>query len=119
MKKIPIFIICLYCFPFVYVAMYQDFQHRSMLGYLLMVTATPLFAFCGTFFGNTKIPIAGNLLSAASSLYWISRMMGVVGWDGFFKPLTPQLLLAAVSVLNLLPQLLAIKLARGLNSNQK
>ncbi|MCP8970076.1 hypothetical protein [Ectobacillus ponti] len=38
-RKIRMFILCLYCFPFVYAAMYQDFQNRSMLGHLLVIAA--------------------------------------------------------------------------------
>lgn len=47
MKKtvIGILIVCLYCFPFVYFSMHQDFENSLMLGYLIMIIVTSLLAF--------------------------------------------------------------------------
>lgn len=65
MKKvvIGILIVCPYCFPFVYNSMYQDFTNRSMLGYLLMLTATFLLAFAGKLLSHSIYLIIGNILS--------------------------------------------------------
>lgn len=115
---ISILIICLYCFPFVYFSMYQDFANGSMVGYLIMIVGCSILAFLSKLFSNTILFIIGNLASAIISFYFLYKMevsFGI-GWDGgFFKPLTPYQLLLLVSFLNLIPQLLVIRLASKFN----
>ncbi len=109
---IGILIVCLYCFPFVYFSMHQDFANRSMLGYLIMIIVTSLLAFFGKLFNNSISLIIGNILSVIISFYFISEMTGNERWGGYFKPLTPYQLLILVSFLNLIPQFFAMKLAK-------
>lgn len=113
MRKIvgSILIFCLYCFPFVFHAMYQDFTSRSMLGYLVMIVATSLLAFFGKLYSNFIPLILGNIGSGFLSIYFISEMAGNEQWGGYFKPLTPFQLLLFVSLLNLIPQFFTMKLA--------
>ncbi|MEC1719838.1 hypothetical protein [Schinkia azotoformans] len=113
---IGIVIICLYCFPFVYISMYQDYANHSMLGYLIMIIATSLLAFFGKLFINSLFPIIGNLLSVIISFYFINGMVGNEHWSGYFKPLTPYQLLILVSFLNLIPQFLATNFAKKLKN---
>ncbi|MGE7997575.1 hypothetical protein ACQKOF_02620 [Lysinibacillus sp. NPDC093190] len=124
MRKIVIgiLIVCLYCFPFVYFSMYQDFANRSMLGYLMMIVMTSLFAFLGKFLCNSIPFIIGNIVSAVISFYFIGKMEDTleIGWDGgYFKPFSPSQLLVIVSVLNLIPQFFAMKLANRYKNNVK
>lgn len=121
MKKIVvgILIICFYCFPFVYFSMLQDFAKRSLRGYFIMIIATLLLAFFGKLFSNLIPLIIGNIISGIISFYFIERMKGVGIWDYYFKPLTPTMLLILVSVLNLIPQLLAVKIANKFKNQVK
>ncbi|MFB1099423.1 hypothetical protein [Terribacillus sp. JSM ZJ617] len=116
MKKavVGILIVCLYCFPYVYNSMYQDFTYRSMLGYLLMLVATLLLSFLGKLFSHPIYLIIGNILSVIISFYFISQMAWNEDWGGYFKPLTPNQLLIFASVLFLIPQVIAIRLAKKL-----
>lgn len=113
MRKIVIgiLIVCLYCFPFVYFSMHQDFANRSMIGYLIMIVVTSLLAFFGKLCQNSISLIIGNIVSVIISFYFISEMTVNVRWGGYFKPLTPNQLLILVSFLNLIPQFFAMKLA--------
>lgn len=108
---ISILIFCLYCFPFVYFSMHQDFANGSMLGYLIMIVATSLLAFFGKLYSNSIPLIFGNLVSGIISFYFISEMAGNERWGGYFKPLTPYQLLIFVTFLNLIPQFFTKKLA--------
>ncbi|PAE06649.1 hypothetical protein CHI12_15180 [Terribacillus saccharophilus] len=121
MKKIivGILIVCLYCFPFVYNSMYQDFANRSMLGYLLMLMATLLLAFLGKLFSSSIYLIIGNIISVIISFYFINEMSWNEEWGGYFKPLTPNQLLIFASVLFLVPQLFAMRLAKKLKDRVK
>lgn len=117
MKKliITLLIICLYSFPYVYFAMYQDFANASMIGYIVMIFGTSLLAFASKYVSNFIPFIIGNLASAATSFYFLYKMSVTygVGWyEGYFKPLTPYQLFLLVSLLNVIPQLLFIKLAK-------
>jgi|SRR5690625_327467 len=123
MKKliISLLIIGLYCFPFVYYAMYQDFSSASMHGYLIMIIATAILAFSGKFFSNTIPFIMGNIASAIISFYFLynKEVTLGIGWDGgYFKPLTPYQLLLLVSFLNLIPQLIIMKLANEMKKRR-
>lgn len=113
MKKtvIGILLVCLYCFPFVYFSMHQDFENSLMLGYLMMIIVTSLLAFLSNIFSNSIFAIIGNMLSLIISFYFISEMSGNERWDVYFKPLTPYKFLIIVSILNLIPQFFAMKFA--------
>ncbi len=104
-------IICLYCFPFVYFSMRQDYINGSMLGYLVMIAVTFLLSFLGKRFVHYLPVILGNIASAVISLYFVNRYAGNEVWDGYFKPLSPGQLVILVSVLDLVPQFIAINLA--------
>jgi|SRR5690625_2358855 len=123
MKKliISILIIGLYCFPFVYYAMYQDFSNASMYGYLIMIIGTVILAFSSKLFSNIIPFIIGNIASAFISFYFIytKEVTLGIGWDGgYFKPLTPYQLLLLVSFLNLIPQLIVMKLANEMKKRR-
>jgi len=113
MRKIVIgiLIVCLYCFPFVYFSMHQDFANGSMLGYLFMIVVTSLLTFFGKLLSKSFFLIIGNILSVIISFYFIREMTGNERWGGYFKPLTPYQLLILVSFLNLIPQFYALRLA--------
>lgn len=121
MRKIVIgiLIVCLYCFPFVYFSMHQDFANSSMLGYLIMIVATSLLAFLGKLFSNSIFLIIGNILSLIISFYFISEMTGNERWGGYFKPVTPYQLLILVSILNLIPQFFAMMFAKKIQNKVK
>src|SRR5690625_1643378 len=117
---ISILIICLYCFPFVYFSMHQDFASGSMVGYLITIVGSSILAFLSKLFSNTIPFIIGNIASAIISFYFLYKMeisLGI-GWDGgYFKPLTPYQLLLLVSFLNLIPQFFVIMLANKINKD--
>lgn len=105
-------IIVVYCFPFVYFSMYKDFNSGSMLGYLMMIIITSLLAFLGKATNHRTAVIIGNIASAMVSYYWISSLSGDDSWGGtYFKPLGPTGSFILFSLLNLIPQFLAMKLA--------
>ncbi|WP_203362937.1 hypothetical protein [Bacillus sp. REN10] len=114
MKKVAmnLLILCLYGFPFVYFSMYKDFADGSMIGYVLMILVTSILAFIGQYSHHTMAVFIGNLVSAVVSYYFITQMAGNDRWGGYFKPLAPVHLLVLVSVLNIIPQRMAMNLAK-------
>lgn len=114
MKKLVfgILIVCLYCFAYVYFAMYQDYTNRSLLGYLFMIIVTAILAFLGRFFSGYLPLLIGNIGSALVSYYFVSQMSGFEWWDGYFKPFTPYQITIINSILYLIPQIFAVILAR-------
>ncbi|MGM7634341.1 hypothetical protein [Bacillus sp. Hm123] len=114
MKKIAmnILIICLYSFPFVYFSMYKDFTDGSMIGYLLMILITSILSFISQYSNYTLAVIIGNVVSTIVSYYFITQMAGDDRWSSYFKPLAPTHLLVLVSVLNVIPQRMAMNFAK-------
>lgn len=107
-------IVCLYCFPFVYFSMYQDFSNHTVLGYLFVVIVSAILALLSKLNSTSKsfiFMIIGNVLSFIISFHLISEMSGNERWGNYFKPLYPYQLLIFVSLLNLILQLLVMKLA--------
>jgi len=118
---ISILIVFLYCFPFVYFAIHQDFSSGSMLGYLIMIAGTTILAFFSKYFSNIIPFIVGNIASVIISFYFLYKLEVVLGggWDGgYFKPLTPIQLLLLVSILNLIPQFLVMSLANRIKNTE-
>ncbi|MFS0749415.1 hypothetical protein [Oceanobacillus sp. 1P07AA] len=111
--------LCLYCFPFVYFSMYTDFQSNLIVGYLIMVVSTAILAFINTFFRNSFIIILGNILSLMFSLYFTSQLADNDHWTGYFKPFWPYQLVILVTVLNLIPQLIAMKLSSNFKKKRE
>jgi len=107
-----ILIIGLYGFPFVYFSMYKDFSNGSMIGYLLMLIIVSMVAFFTTFIITVNSLIIGNIVSAVLSYYFIHNMTSNVLWGSYFSPLMPSQLFILVSILMLIPQLIAIIIAR-------
>jgi hypothetical protein len=102
----------LYCFPFVYFSMKQDFTNRSMIGYLIMIVATSFLAFIAKYFCSSLPITIGNILSLVISYNFNGSMSETDMWDGgYFKPFSSSQLLVVISLLNLIPQYIAIVLA--------
>ncbi|ALC91618.1 hypothetical protein AM500_18875 [Bacillus sp. FJAT-18017] len=122
MKKIGIciFLVILYCFPFVYFSMKQDFANRSMIGYLIMIVVTTLLAFLAIYYCNFIPFIIGNMLSMMISFYFNGGMSDTEMWEGgYFKPFSSSQLIVVVSLLNLIPQLIAMTLAKRVRNIKK
>ncbi|PAD34902.1 hypothetical protein CHH56_12120, partial [Terribacillus saccharophilus] len=63
--------------------------------------------------------IIGNIISVIISFYFINEMSWNEEWGGYFKPLTPNQLLIFASVLFLVPQLFAMRLAKKLKDRDR
>ncbi|MGE7918357.1 hypothetical protein ACQKM9_05320 [Viridibacillus sp. NPDC093762] len=120
MKKVVVYslIICLFSFPYVYFSMSQDYNESSMNGYLLLLVISIILAFFGGMTNNSRTVFIGNAVSFFISYYFNSKMINIDSWDGYFKPIGSIRLLVVVSVLNLIPQLMAIKFAKSLNKKR-
>lgn len=104
----PIFFLTLYSFPYGYLAMYVDFAYWSMLGHVLLLVVPAVLAYTNKQRFSFAVWVVGNLLSFLISCYLTLQMTGIGNWDGYFKPLSPVQLLIFVSVLNLIPQSIAM-----------
>ncbi|GGH87275.1 hypothetical protein [Pullulanibacillus pueri] len=110
---IGMLMVLLYCFPFVYFSMYQDFMNRAMFGYVSLILAPALIAFLSYYFNHFIPIVVGNIVSLIISYFLIrAGSERWEGWDYYFKPLAPSQFLFFVSILNLIPQLIATKLAK-------
>lgn len=106
MKKhtISILILLIYGTPFVFISMYLDYTQRSMLGYLLMISAY-IFLSCTHIFNNNKFIIfLGNIISFALS-YSLANIIPSDGWYGYFKPFWHNDFVIFVTILSILIQL--------------
>ncbi len=122
MKKICIGIlfVILYCFPFVYFSMKQDFTNHSLIGYLIMIVSTSILAFLSRYFCNFIPFIIGNIFSMIISFYFNGSMSDTEMWDGgYFKPFSSSQLIVVVSLLNLIPQYIAMILAKKVHNINK
>lgn len=103
MKKhiISILILLIYGTPFVFISMYLDYTQRSMLGYLLMISAY-IFLSCIHRFNNNKFIIfLGNIISFALSYSLANRVTS----GRYFKPFWPSDFVIFVTILSILIQI--------------
>nr|WP_251138817.1 hypothetical protein [Exiguobacterium sp. s166] len=91
-------------------ALLEDFKTGTLLGYVALLIGFTMLAFIGQRWGHLLFVIAGNIVSYFVSIYFAGQM-DTFGWDGYFKPLTADQLILLVSLLMLIPQLIAILVA--------
>lgn len=120
MKKgwIGLAVLAGYCIPFVYLALLEDFKTGTLLGYLLLLVGFTVLAFTGQRWGHLLFVMAGNVLSYFISVYFAGQT-DAYGFDGYFKPLTAEQLILFVSLLMLIPQLIAIVVAMSLEAKKR
>ncbi|OIN67223.1 hypothetical protein BLD48_06245 [Exiguobacterium sp. KRL4] len=120
MKKwwIGLAVLAGYCIPFVYLALLEDFKTGTLLGYLLLLVGFTVLAFTGQRWGHLLFVMAGNVLSYFISVYFAGQT-DAYGFDGYFKPLTAEQLILLVSLLMLIPQLIAIVVAMSLEAKKR
>lgn len=114
MKKSILFLLHFvpYFIPYVYLSMMVDFTYRTIFGYLIMIAMTSFLAFSGKRSRQLLSVFLGNLTSTCFSLWLITRTPDELApWDGFFKPFDGFHMVIIASVLNFIPQAIAIWLA--------
>lgn len=104
-------IILLYCIPYPFLSMYIDYSNGSMVGYIIMIAVTSIIAFCATRIKYIPALMIGNVALAIIS-YYFSGQITSEKWGWYFKPFTASQLSIIVSLVNLLPQLTAMGLAK-------
>ena len=120
MKKwwIGLVVLAGYSIPFVYLALLKDFKTGTLLGYVALLIGFTVLAFIGQRWGHLLFVIAGNVLSYFISVY-VAGQTDAYGFDSYFKPLTAEQLILFVSLLMLIPQLIAIVVAMSLEAKKR
>ena len=98
-KLLSILILLLYCIPYVYLSMHNDFASHSMLMYGIMLISVSILAGVSGYLRNWVTVILGNIASISVSYYLNSKMVSVSSWEGYFVPLFSVRLLVLVSCL--------------------
>ncbi|WP_231688038.1 hypothetical protein [Bacillus sp. FJAT-18017] len=85
-----------------------------------MIVVTTLLAFLAIYYCNFIPFIIGNMLSMMISFYFNGGMSDTEMWEGgYFKPFSSSQLIVVVSLLNLIPQLIAMTLAKRVRNIKK
>lgn len=119
MKKglVGLIVLIGYTVPFVYFALLEDFKMGTLLGYVLLLVMFTALAYVGQRFSHLLFVVVGNLVSYFVSVYFAGQRNDF-GWDGYFKPLTAEQLILFVSLLMLIPQLIAVVVAMSREAKQ-
>ena len=107
-----------YTVPFVYFALLEDFKMGTLLGYVLLLVVFTALAYVGQRFSHLLFVVVGNLVSYFVSVYFAGQRNDF-GWDGYFKPLTAEQLILLVSLLMLIPQLIAVVVAMSREAKRR
>ena len=100
-----------YSVPSVFLAMYADVTHDTVIGYGAMIGLLGLLCLVAARTRNLPILITGNLLSFAVS--WCCILcLRTERWIWYFKPFTAMQLAILLSVLLFVIQLLMLRIAR-------
>lgn len=98
--------------------MKQDFANQTMTGYLIMILVTSLLAFLVKYFCNFIPLLIGNIFSMMISFYFNEGMSDTEMWDGgYFKPFSSSQLIVVVTLLNLIPQYIAMIIAKKVRNS--
>jgi hypothetical protein len=85
-NKYTILLMVVYCIPFVFLSMYDDYKNYSMIVYGLMIMAVWYFAFLAKRKSSFLVLLIANILSFLSSYFWILHVNKIEDWEGYFKP---------------------------------
>lgn len=120
MKKglVGLIVLIGYTIPFVYFALLEDFKTGTLLGYVLLLVMFTALAYVGQRFSHLLFVVFGNLVSYFVSIYFAGQRNDF-GWDGYFKPLTAEQLILFVSLLMLIPQLIAVVVAMSRGAKRR
>jgi len=106
MKKLLLtFMFVLYCVPFVYLSMHNDFASHSMLMYGIMLVVTIILSGTSGYLGVWIPAVLGNIVSLILSVYFNNKMISVPRWDDYFVPLFSVRLLILVTCLIVMLQI--------------
>ena len=112
-QQIGMFIITLmYLFcPFVYIALYLDNTKGNMLGYVLLLVGSPIFAFITMLIDNKSAVIWGNICSFIISFTLLYNVHLTNAWHFYYTPVETNQKIAflLLTILMLIPQLFVIK----------
>ncbi|WP_419959473.1 hypothetical protein [Psychrobacillus sp. BM2] len=104
LNKYTILLLAVYCIPFVFLSMYDDYKNYSMIVYGLMIIFILYLAFLAKRKSSFIFLLIANILSFLSSYSWVLRVNKIEVWEGYFKPLSSVQLLVLVTVLIVLLQ---------------
>ncbi|WOV87005.1 hypothetical protein QWT69_14170 [Sporosarcina oncorhynchi] len=107
-----IMLLIVYCVPFVFLSMYDDYKNYSMIVYGITLVIIVFFAFLAKRKSSLMVLITANILSFLSSYFWVKRMDEMEDWGYYFKPLEPSQLVMLVTVLGVLLQLIVFLLTK-------
>ncbi|WP_394555530.1 hypothetical protein C1N61_28890 (plasmid) [Priestia aryabhattai] len=117
-QLLSVFIFLLYCVPYVYLSMHNDFASHSMLMYGIMLLAVIVLAGTSGYLGVWIPVILGNIASVALSYYFNSKMTLVPRWEDYFVPLFSVRLLILVSFLIIILQFIFYKIGKNLKQKR-
>lgn len=96
--------------PSAFYAMYFDYKYGTILGYLLMIIVLSILAYSCSMLDNKFLFFMGNILSFCMSFILNLNMDINTDWGYFFAPLQTYQLLILITILNLIPQLIIVKI---------
>lgn len=103
LNKYTILLMVIYCIPFVFLSMYNDYRNYSIIVYGLIVIVIWYFAFLAKRKSSFLVLLAANILSFLSSYFWVLHVNQIEEWEGYFKPFSSvQLLVFATVLISLL-----------------
>ena len=112
LNKFAIIILAVYCIPFVFLSMYDDYKNYSMIVYGLMIIIVWYFAFLAKRKSSFLVLLIANILSFLSSYIWVLRVNKIEEWQGYFKPFSSVQALVFFTILIVLLQVVVYLFTR-------
>ncbi|MED3830238.1 hypothetical protein P4575_20615 [Priestia megaterium] len=117
-KLLSILILLLYCIPYVYLSMHNDFASHSMLMYGIMLISVSILAGASGYLGVWIPVILGNIGSISVSYYLNSKMISVPWWENYFVPLFSVRLFILVSCLIVILQFIFYRVGKKIKQKK-
>ncbi|MED4285291.1 hypothetical protein P4679_25550 [Priestia megaterium] len=118
-KLLLMFMFILYCVPYVYLSMHNDFASQSMFMYGITLIATIILAGTSGYLGVWVPAISGNIASLILSVYFNNKMVLVPRWDDYFVPLFSVRLLILVTCLIVILQIVFYMVGKKISEKKK
>ena len=117
-KFMKIFLLLMYCVPFVFLAMNEDAVYGTCWFYLVMIVAFLGLAYLSVKTKNILIMYIGNCLSFVSSCFFAWNFQ-TPKWEYYFKPFLPNQLIIFEMIIAVILQSVIVICIAGKNKEWK
>ncbi|MGI1809788.1 hypothetical protein [Priestia sp. TGN 0903] len=111
-RILPFIIFTIYCIPYVYLSIREDFEDDSKINYIIMAMVTVVLSYLSGLIRADLSLILGNIVSFSTSYFYNALRLPDPKWEKYFSPVTSVEQIVLISLAALVLQMIVYTVAR-------